>query len=87
MERDRVLVVIGPCSLAAWRTANDHRIKSIQVGTQSGEFRDGTRFRYVIADGDWLTKIRGTRWSGFLEFGVNLKSFERASLQAMCNRG
>lgn len=87
MERDRVLVVIGPCGLAAWRTKNDHRIKSIQVGTQVGEFNDGTRFKYIVAEGDWLQRLRGIRWAGYMEFGINLKSHERASLQAMCNRG
>lgn len=74
-----VLVIIPSCGLAKWRNDNSDRIAFIQLGTQTGRFEDGKKFRYVvIGHHDWLDRIRFR-----VEQGCNLKTREIAALQAM----
>lgn len=79
-----VLVIIPRCGLTKWRHDNSERIASIQLGTQTGRFDDGKKFRYTVADGDWLERLRGIRFREYkIEQGCNLTTREIASLQAM----
>lgn len=80
-----VLVIIPNCGLAAWRAENSDRIAAIQLGTQTGRFEDGKKFRYVVLNHhDWLDRLRGIRFREYrIERGCNLSTREIAALQAM----
>lgn len=81
-----VLIVIPRCGLARWRNENSERISFLQLGTQTGRFGDGKKFRYVVMNdqNDWLERIRGLRIRDYkVEQGCNLKSHEIAALQTM----
>ncbi len=80
-----VLVIIPPCGLLKWRQDNSEQIAFIQLGTQTGRFMDGLKFRYVVVDHhDWLDRIRGIRFREYrVEQGCNLTTREIAALQAM----
>lgn len=80
-----VLVIIPNCGLTAWREANSEHIAFIQLGTQTGRFEDGKKFRYVVLNHhDWLERLRGIRFREYrIERGCNLNTREIAALQAM----
>lgn len=79
-----ILILIPVAGLTSWRIRNEDEFADLQLGTQRGRFRDGTRFRYIIAEGDWLERVRGLRLSDYrIERGCNLTSHEITALQAM----
>ena len=78
-----VLIIVPRCGLVKWRQANSERIASIQLGTETGRFTDGKKFRYIVADGDWIDRIRGLSFREYkIEQGANLTTREIAALQA-----
>lgn len=81
-----VLIVIPQCGLAAWRMLNSEKIEHIQLGTQTGRFVNGEKFRYAIADSspDWMERLRGLRFRRLqVEEGTNLVSHQIRSMQAL----
>lgn len=80
-----VLVIIPQAGLAAWRADNSEHIAFIQLGTQTGRFEDGKKFRYVVLNHhDWLERLRGIRFREYrIERGCQLMTREIAALQAM----
>jgi hypothetical protein len=83
------LIVIPHCGLASWRIRNEDAIASIQLGTQTGRFTNGERFRYVVANGEshWMERLRGLRFGRLqVEEGTNLVTHEIRSLQALLQR-
>jgi hypothetical protein len=80
-----VLVIIPTCGLARWRNDNSEQIAFIQLGTQTGRFEDGKKFRFVVInDHDWLDRLRGIRFREYrIERGCNLTTREISALQAM----
>lgn len=80
-----VLVIIPQCGLAAWRAENSDRIAAIQLGTQTGRFEDGKKFRYVVLNHhDWLERLSGLRFRSYeIVVGCQLTTRELSALQAM----
>lgn len=78
------LILIPIAGLQTWIRENEHEFTSIQLGTQRGVKKDGTRFMYRVTEGDWLERIRGQRFKGYqITPGVRLTSYEISHLQSM----
>lgn len=78
------LILIPIAGLRSWLDENQANIESIQLGTQRGVKKDGTRFMYRVTEGDWLERIRGQRFKGYqITPGVRLTSYEISHLQSM----
>jgi len=78
------LILIPTAGLQTWIRENEHEFTSIQLGTQKGVMKDGTRFMYRVTEGDWLERLRGTTIKSYsITRGVRLTTFEISALQAM----
>ena len=78
------LILIPVAGLRSWLDENQSKIASIQLGTQKGVMKDGTRFMYRVTEGDWLERLRGSRLKSYrVTRGVRLTTFEVSRLQAM----
>lgn len=53
------LILIPVAGLRTWIHENEHEFASIQLGTQKGVMKDGTRFMYVVTERDWLERLHG----------------------------
>lgn len=78
------LILIPVAGLRAWLDDNQAEFASIQLGTQKGVMKDGTRFMYRITEGDWLERLRGQRIKSYrITRGVRLTTHQVSCLQAM----
>lgn len=84
-EEPRVeLILIPIAGLTTWIRENENEFMSLQLGTQKGVMKDGTRFMYRVTEGDWLERLRGIRLKSYrVTRGVRLNNFETSALQAM----
>lgn len=78
------LILIPVAGLRSWLDENQSKIASVQLGTQRGVMKDGTRFTYCVAERDWLERLRGQRFKNYRATrGVRLNTHQVSCLQAM----
>lgn len=78
------LILIPVAGLRGWLDDNRESFASVQLGTQKGVMKDGTRFTYCVTERDWLERLRGQRFKNYrVTPGVRLNTHQVSLLQAM----